>query len=122
MSGLRVEYMALKSEANGFEKRLVLSKASGALQAMDDVASALGVKGKLKSVKAAGVREMKDRVLAERAEVKFEKLSMNELVNVFSRMEDYPMLLSINGISLKKSFDNPELLDLTMTVDLFTRR
>ncbi|MBI5344105.1 MAG: hypothetical protein HZB83_02020 [Deltaproteobacteria bacterium] len=35
MSGLRVEYMALKSEANGFEKRLVLSMANGALQEMD---------------------------------------------------------------------------------------
>jgi hypothetical protein len=43
---------------------------------------------------------------------------MNEMVNVLYSIENAPMLLVIKKINIKTSFENPELLNITMTLSL----
>jgi hypothetical protein len=81
--------------------------------------SALGMKGKIKSVKSLGTREMQDSLMEERAEVTLERVTMNELVNLFFDIDKAPMVLTVRKVSLKKTFEMPELLDVKMTVALF---
>ena len=74
----------------------------------------------MKSIKGIGGREIKGQLNEETAEVQMEKVNLNELVNIFYKLENAPLLLSIQKVALKKSFEKPDLLDVTMTVSLFT--
>lgn len=115
------EYKDLKKRINTIEQRKSLTKVSGITQALDDILTSLDLKGKMKSMKALGSREIKGGT-EESAEVRIEKLDMNELVNLFYKMENAPMILSIKKAAIKKSFEKPELLDITLTLTLFMER
>ena len=69
------------------------------------------------SVKSTGTREKK-YASEEEAEVSVERVTMNEMVNILYRIENAPMILSVRKTSIKTSFDNPSLLNITMTVGL----
>jgi hypothetical protein len=43
---------------------------------------------------------------------------MNEMANIFYRIENGPFLLSIRRSDIKTDFENPTILDITMTVAL----
>jgi tetrahydromethanopterin S-methyltransferase subunit G len=119
---LSSEYRNMKERIDSIEKRAELTKVDGTAQAMDNVMSSLGIKGKMKSVKALGRRDIKDGMTEESAEVQIEKVNMNEMVNIFHKIGDAPMILSVKRAMIKKSFEKPELLDISMTVSLFTRK
>jgi len=118
---LSAEYRSLKEQIGSIEQKRFLTKTSGIAQALDDVFLSLGLKGKMKSIKGIGGREIKDQMNEETAEVQMEKVNLNELVNIFYKLENAPLVLSIQKAAFKKSFDNPDLLDVTMTFSLFTR-
>ena len=84
---------------------------------MDEVFKSIGLGQKVKSVKSTGTREKK-YASEEEAEVSVEKVTMNEMVNILFRMENAPMIFSIRRTSIKTAFDNPSLLNITMTVSL----
>ncbi len=122
LTALSNEYKAFSDRIDIIEKRISLVKVNGIVQAIDDLSSSLGIKKKVKSVKVVGRREITDTMTEEMAEVLIEKVDMNELVNIFYKAENMPMALSIKKVKIKKPFDNPELLDVTMTVALFTEK
>jgi hypothetical protein len=72
---------------------------------------------KVKSVKSTEARDRKYAV-EEEAEVELEKVNMNEMTNIFYRIENGPFLLSVRKSDIKTNFENPALLNITMTVDL----
>ncbi|MCK7504932.1 MAG: hypothetical protein MZV70_13200 [Desulfobacterales bacterium] len=78
----------------------------------------LGIKGKMKALKVTGRKEIRDGH-EESAEVRFEKMTMNEVVNVLYAIDHAPVTVSVKRVTMKKSFENPELLDVTMTLSLF---
>ena len=117
---LSAEYRSLKEQVGSIEQKRFLTKTSGIAKVLDDAFLSLGVKGKMKSIKGIVSREIKGQINEETAEVQMEKVTMNELVNILYKLENTPLLLSIQKVALKKSFDKPDLLDVTMTVSLFT--
>src|SRR5208337_4363674 len=121
-SVLSAEYKSFKVGIDAIEQKGSLKKEIGMAQAMDDILSSLGSKGKIKSIKGLGSREIKAELREESAEVQLEKVTMNEMINIFYRVENTPLMLSIKKVAIKKSFENPELLDITMTVSLFTKQ
>jgi hypothetical protein len=122
MSALGIEYRALSDQVGAVEQKTAISKVSGVANAMEDIASSLGLKGKLKSVRGIGTRDVGGGMTEESAEVQMEKLTLNEMVNMFYKIGDAPMILSVKKTTIKKSFENPELLNITMTVALFTKK
>ncbi len=122
LSSLNSEYETLKTRVDVIERKSTLAQVSGVANAVDSTVSSLGIKEKIKSIKAVGNREMKSSMVEESAEIRIDRVSMNEMVNIFSKIEDAPMILSVKRVAIKKSFENPELLDITMTVALFTRK
>jgi len=122
LSALSEEYKSLKGGIDPIEQRSTLSQITGVAFAMDTISSSLGLKGKIKSVKAVGSRGIPGPMTEESAEVGIEKVSLNELVNLFYKITDAPMMLSVKRVTVKKSFENPELLDVSMTLALFTRK
>lgn len=117
---LSAEYRSLKEQVGSIEQKKFLANTSGIAQALHDAFLSLGVKEKMKSFKGIGDREIKGQLKEETAEVQMEKVNLNELVNIFYKLENAPLLLSIKKVALKKSFEKPDLLDVTITVSLFT--
>lgn len=116
------EYRTLKEQVDAIEQKTAVKQASGIANALDSITSSMGIKGKVKSIKGIGNREMKGAMNEESAEVHLEKINLNELVNIFYKIGDAPMILSIKRAQVKKSFENPELFDVTMAVALFTKK
>lgn len=118
---LRQEFLDLKARVDAVEAKKGLSKVEGIVQAVDEVFRSMGLAQKLKSVKSVGTSE-KPWTIEEEAEVQVEKVNMNELTNILYKMENAQMILSIKKATLKTTFDNPSLLNMSMTVALVRPR
>lgn len=117
LMALKQHYLALKGSVDAVEGRKNLTNVQGIAQAIDDVFKPLGLSDKVKSVKSAGVQE-KEYGTEEEAQVQVEKVSMNEMANIFYKIENAPMILTIKSATVKTSFDDPTLLNMSMTVTL----
>lgn len=113
MAVLRDEFLSLQQKFQTVENRKNLTNIQGVLQAVDEVFSSVGLKDKVKTVKNTGKRETKDRI-EEEADVSVEKVTMNEMLNIFYRIDHAPMILTIKKVAVKQSFENPELLNITL--------
>jgi general secretion pathway protein M len=114
---IKDEFLSLKNRIDTVENKKSLTKIEGIVQAADEVFLPLGLKRKVKSVKPTGTKDLKETI-EEEAEVQIEKVDMNEMVNIFYKIENSPMILSIKKTTIKTSFENPTLLDITMTIAL----
>lgn len=121
MQALSTEYKELKERMGSSYKRKALTKASGTTQAADNVLASVGLKARMKSFKALGSREFPGGS-EETADIYLEKVTMNELVNIFYGIENEPMPLAVKKTTMKKSFEKPELLDITITLSLFSEK
>ncbi|MGO9138726.1 MAG: hypothetical protein ACLP9S_02825 [Syntrophales bacterium] len=119
-SSLTGEYRLLSENVGAIEQKKSLTKTNGVAKAMEDITSTLGIRGKMKSIKGTGTKKIADQMIEESAEIQMEKLNMSELINLFYKIENAPMILAIKKVAIKKSFENPELLDATMSVSLFS--
>ncbi len=118
---LRDEYLSLRGKVAFAESKKNLMQVKGVVQAVDEIMGPLGMKQKIRSVKPTAIKEMKD-VTEEEAEVQIEKADMNEAVNIFYRIENAPMALSVKRADLKTSFENPARLNITMTLALIKQK
>jgi general secretion pathway protein M len=116
---LASQYEGLKRAVDSVEGKKSLTKVAGIVQAVDEVFGSLGLNEKVKSVKSAGTKEKK-YATEEEADVSVEKVSMNEMMNILYKIENAPMILSVKRTSIKSSFDDPSLLNITMTIGLIT--
>ena len=115
MITLRGEFMRLKQQVDAVETKKNLVGVQGVVQAIDDVFQPLGLKDKVKSVKTSGKREVSEG-FEEEANVSVEKVTMNEMANIFYRIEHAPMILTVKKATIKQSFENPELLNITLVL------
>lgn len=117
MIALKDEFLLLKDKIDSLERKKKLIKVKGIIPAVDEVVSSLGLKNRIKSVKPLGSRDISGDV-EEEAEVILEKLSMNEAVNLFYRIENAPMLLVLKNARMKTAFEGPDILNLTLVISL----
>jgi hypothetical protein len=113
---MQEEVLALRSTVERLEGRQRLTGIKGIGRAVDEVFEPLGLREKVKSVKTIESGSAGE----EKAEVKVEGLTLNEAVNAFYSLKNSPMLLIVRKADLKTSFENPERLDVTMTLSLIT--
>lgn len=118
MLSLKQEYTALSHRINSLEMKKDISHVSGIMEAIDDVFSSLGLKDKMKTVKSSGTREVNEG-FEEEADIYIEKVTMNEMVNIFYTIEHSPMVLTVEKATIKKSFEDPELLNISLTMSFF---
>jgi hypothetical protein len=118
---LKDEATVLRSKVVFVERKKGLTKVAGVVSAIDDLFSSLGLKGKIRSIKQIGSREISGDI-EEDAEVTIDKLNMNEMVNVFHKIENSPVLFVVKKADIKTSFEKQELLTLNMTITLIHGR
>lgn len=114
------EYRSLRENVNAIERKRTLTKTSTMAQAIGDIAQSVGIAGKVKSIKGTGTRTVAQRMSEEAAEVQIEKINMNEMIQLMVKIENAPMILTVKSATIKKSFENQQLLDITLAVSLFT--
>lgn len=112
---LKHNFLALRHRIDAIERKKDLSHMEGIMQAIDNVFSSLGLKDKLKTIKSSGVREIKDG-LEEESEIYIEKVTMNEMLNIFYTIEHIPVVLTVKKVTIKKTFEDPELLNISLTL------
>lgn len=116
---LSKEYEGLKGKIETAESKQSPTSKVGIANAVNDIFSSLGIKGKVKNITGISNRQLAGNISEESAEIYIEKVTMNELVNVFYKIETTPIVLSVKKAAIKKSFDKPELLNVTITLALF---
>ena len=87
---LKDALLLLSRKVNTVEAKKELSNVQGIAQAVEEVFSSVGLKDKVKTVKSTGKRETKDG-LEEEADVYIEKVTMNEMVNIFYIASKMPL-------------------------------
>lgn len=110
---LKDEYLSLKQRIDSVEGRKSQSGPQGIVQAVDEVFQSMGLKDKIKTLKSTGKREIRDG-FEENADLSIEKVTMNEMVNILYRIENAPMVLTMKKVAIKKSFENPELMNISL--------
>jgi hypothetical protein len=113
MLALKDALLLLSGKVQAVETKKGLSNVQGVAQAVDEVFSSVGLRDRVKTVKSTGKRETRDG-FEEEADVYVEKVTMNEMVNIFYRMRNAPMVLTVKKVTIKKSFENPELLNISL--------
>lgn len=116
---LSSDYIQIKNKIDAVEKKRSFTPKTGITNVVNDIFGSLGVKDKVKSIKGISNRQLSGNITEESSEIYIEKLTMNEMVNLFHRIETSPMILSVKKATIKKSFEKPELLNVTITLALF---
>jgi hypothetical protein len=114
---LKDDFLSLRDEVRLVEGKKNLTNVKGIVDAVDNVFNLLGLKEKIHSVKPLSTKEKNE----ERAEVEVRGVSMNEMVNILYSFENSPMPLVTRKINVKTSFENPLLLNMTMTLSLIVQ-
>ncbi|MCX7793130.1 MAG: hypothetical protein N2257_01800 [Thermodesulfovibrionales bacterium] len=106
---LLTEYRNIKEELSKIDKR---TGGKALIEEINLLLHTTGLKGKVRSLKEAQKKETSFGIIEE-TELVMERLTMNELVNILYHV-DQRHSLSISRISMKRSFDSPEFLNLTV--------
>ena len=105
----------MRDKSRLFERKRKNSKGKSVHEAVTGVIESLGLKDKLASLQsppgAASAQE-------ERAEARIEEITLNELVNLLFTLENSRMLLLTRKANIRTSFENPELLNVTLSISL----
>ncbi len=109
------DYQLIYNETQKFQKRLNMRSVNGVLQAVDDITSSIGLKEKLSSVKLGSQKKHID-FIEENVVLTIQSASLNELINLFYKMEYTPIGLLIKSCKMKKNFSNPDRFDITMDI------
>jgi len=117
-SSLEAEQASLagmRDKSRLLERKRKNSKGKGVHEAVTQVIDNLGLEEKLTSLQtppgAASAQE-------ERAEALLEGITLNELVNLLYSLENSRMLILTRKANIRTSFENPELLNATLSLSL----
>lgn len=121
LQALSREYVYWKDRLKDMEERLALSPSVGIGAALDGVFSSLGLRSNLKSLKMLGSRDISEAWGQEIVVVQIDKLTLNQLINLLHRLRENKTLL-LKRATIRRAWDDSELLEMTLTVSLVTKK
>ena len=106
---------SLRDKAQLFEAKRRNSKGHSVHEVMTQALDSLGIDNRLASLSSpSGATSAEE----ERAEARLEGITLNELVNLLYTLENSRMLVVTRKANIRTSFENPELLNITLSVSL----
>lgn len=115
------EYIKERAEVAPLEKKLLLPQSGESpVAVIEEIGVSTGIKSNINSFKPFEDKALKG-YLKNGVEVKVEGITLNQLVNLVYRMENYRNLLLIKDFMMKSRFDNPDIYDITMQVVLVSK-
>lgn len=109
------EYLSVKDQVDDFRERAF--KGEGAsLSGIDSALNRAGLKKKLSSLKPA-TTQAADGIKRTKAELYFEKISISEISKLLATIETDRHPIVVEKVSLKVTYENPSLFNLTLLVN-----
>jgi type II secretory pathway component PulM len=117
---LQQDYRRLENRIARAENGLIGSNDRSALALLESIAARIDSRDKLNYIRpqppqSQGVYRI------ENLDIKFERLSLEQAVNLLWRVETAKTRMQVKNLRLRQRFDDTSLLDVTMTVAVFRR-
>jgi len=116
---LKAEYLRIYPKVYRIEKRIRGGR-KGLVKVIEDLVSGLGIKKEFTSLKIIRKCELRGLNLEE-GEIYLSSLNMNTLVNLLYTIEHGNYPLTIKRANIKTTFEDAELLEVRLTLCLFSR-
>ena len=107
------ELARMRASVGYMKMRMKSSRETGVHAVVDRTIGDLGLSTKLTSTTSVTGGLASEE---ERAEARLEGLTLNESVNLLYTLENSRLPVVVRKVNLRKSFENPELLNLTITL------
>jgi len=121
VSTLRLKARAMARLEERLETHLrrmrVAPKGTGIVPLMEELADRLGLRDRIAGMKP-GEPHRESGFVESPAEVSFEKIDLNEAVNLIYRIGNHAAFLVIRRIELRRNFQDPDRLDVSLSVSL----
>ena len=118
MQILRDELIHIKAIVNSKEKKIGLTKVSGVVSTLEQMLNSLGLEAKV--IRPLGKKQIKE-FTEEDAELEIENIDLNKIVNLLYKMENSPVPVKIKSVTIKATFENPNVFILSMTASLISK-
>ena len=112
---LRQEALQLRQQMQQAEAKLAQSAAFSLASYIEGQADQLAGRGSLAYARPQPSVN-RGQFQEESLEVRIERLSLEQVLRLLWAVESAPVPMQVRGLNLQRRFDNPALLDLTMTV------
>ncbi|MCX8030623.1 MAG: hypothetical protein N3A59_03450 [Thermodesulfovibrionales bacterium] len=119
LTNLSQEYSLLKAKISTVESKATHHQNVSITNFINDVTASIGIKDKMKFIKDISSRQLKENISEETAEIFFEKLTLNELINLLYKIDSSSVAVTVKKAIIKKSFEKPNYLDITINLSLF---
>ncbi|MBI4839081.1 MAG: hypothetical protein HY806_08100, partial [Nitrospirae bacterium] len=113
MTALKDDIRKVNNAVKSQERKMGLTKAAGAVSAIEQNLSSLGLKAK--TIKPAGMKN-RGEFSEEDAEVIIEGVDLNKIVNLIYKIENSVLPLKIKTANIKTNFENPEKFIFNLTI------
>ncbi len=120
MQELMKGYEEADSEMEAYRKRVFLKEEEVSV-VLEEVLDGLHLKERLSSIRPT-VQKEAGKYLVEGAEVKMERLTLNEAVNLLYAVERGQEGFILRSLTMKKDFSRPERLNVTFEVAVLKAR
>jgi hypothetical protein len=118
---LKEEYLSNKDLFDYIERRALSPRGiESPITILEEIGMKAGVKEKIIMLKP--LEEKVEKGYMERGvNLKIEGIDLNQLINFLYKIENNKALLLIKGFSMKSRFDNPNLLDVDISVSAVSK-
>lgn len=120
-SSKKEEYLKERKAIEPFIRKILLPPYSGSLSSIiEEMARGIGIKDNIISIKP--MEEEKEKgYIKNGIDVKIEGITLNQMVNLLYKIENFRNLILIKSFIMKSRFENPDILDITMHSVLITK-
>ncbi len=118
---LEEEYLGLKAAYDEVANRAFLSGAESTVSVIEGLAGGVGVKDRITGLKPLEETETLGYV-DSKVEARLKGVDLNQLVNLLFRIENHRALLVVRAFSMKSTFEDPELYEITMTISHIVKK
>jgi len=118
---LKEEYLREKYLFDYIERRALSPRGMDSpIAILEEIGIETGIKEKMIMLKPLEEKVIKG-YLERGINVKIDGIDLNQLINFLYKIENNKILLLIKGFSMKSRFDNPDLLDVDISVAVMSK-
>lgn len=112
---MKKRYLDSISSAGPLREKLSFAEAASAMDAVQSAASSSGIEKKIRQLKPFEPVAVKGWAQSG-AQVRLESINIGRVVQFLHRLENSPGALVVDEFTMKASFEDPDLLEVTATV------
>ncbi len=118
MALLKDELIRIKNAVEAQERKIGLAKTSSPVSALEQMLNDTGLKAN--AIKPSEKKNI-EGIYEEDVELTVEKVDLNKVVNLLYKIENSSVPVKIKSISLKTTFENPNMFILNITASFISR-